>query len=79
MKFANDVLKTLRNEKNLKQEQLGDKIGYSRSIISFWELGKKQPAAEAIIALSMFFNVSADYLLGLELEDGTKLWANGIK
>ena len=72
MKFA-EILKELRKEKKLTHKQLAEKIGYSKAIIGFWESGARQPTAEAIIILANFFNVSTDYLLGLENEDGTKI------
>ena len=65
MKFRGDILKELREDKKLTHKELSAKINYSTATISFWENGKKQPTAEAIIALAKFFNVSADYLLGL--------------
>lgn len=66
-------LKQLRTEKRLTQPELAKVIGYSNSIISDWENGKKIPTATAIITLAKFFNVTTDYLLGLENEDGTKV------
>ncbi|MCL2798428.1 MAG: helix-turn-helix transcriptional regulator [Firmicutes bacterium] len=56
----------MRKESGLSHESLAKKIGYSRSIIGFWENGKKKPTAEALIALAKFFDVTVDYLLGLE-------------
>ena len=72
MKFP-EILKELRKEKNLTHKKLAEEIGYSKAIIGFWEKGEKQPTAEAIISLAVFFNVSTDYLLGLEDENGTKI------
>lgn len=67
------ILKELRKTKRLTQPELCEAIGYSHSIISEWENGKKIPTATAIITLANFFNVTTDYLLGLENEDGTKI------
>ena len=72
MKFCN-ILKELRQGKNLTHQQLANELGFSRAVIGFWESGNRQPASDAIIALATFFDVSADYLLGLENEDGTKI------
>lgn len=65
MKFK-DILRDLRTEKGLTQEQLAKEINFSLSIVNKWENGKKLPGFEAIIILAKFFNVSSDYLLGLE-------------
>ena len=65
-------LKELRQEKNLTHKQLAEGIGFSKAIIGFWESCKYEPTGKALIALSKFFNVTTDYLLGLENEDGTR-------
>ena len=56
----------LRKETNLSQTELAKKIGASQKAVDFWEKGINEPKASYIIALSMFFGVTADYLLGLE-------------
>jgi transcriptional regulator with XRE-family HTH domain len=56
----------LRNKCGMTQEQLGNRIGYSRRTVGAWETGAKLPAFDAIVALAQFFGVSADYLLGME-------------
>ena len=39
--------------------------GISQSAIAKWELGKTEPTATALITLSLYFEESVDYLLGL--------------
>ena len=58
-------LKELRIEKGLSQEQLSKATGLSRSVIGYWESGKKHPTSPAIIALAKYFGVTTDYLLGV--------------
>ena len=59
-------LKKLRKEKDLTQEKLAEKLGYDNSTISAWEIGKQEPCGVYPIAdVAVFFNVSADYLVGL--------------
>lgn len=60
-----DILKTLRNQKNISQPQLAKEIGVSSGNISDWETGRSKPGYVALTALSRFFEVSADYLLEL--------------
>lgn len=72
MEFPN-ILKNLRIEKNLSHKELAKKIGYSKAIIGFWESGRNIPSLDALIKLSIFFNVSIDYLAGLETEYGGKV------
>lgn len=61
-----EKLKELRLEKNLKIEDLAKEIGYSRTIVYYWENGQRKPNATALKALSDYFDVSIDYILGIE-------------
>lgn len=73
MKTFGNKLRELRTDNDLTIVKLSEIIKYSKSIISEWELDKKEPTATAIIAIALFFNVSTDYLLGLENINGVKL------
>lgn len=64
-KFA-DILKSLRLEKGIGQVELAKQIGVSKGIISFWENGLREPSMSSLIALAQFFDVTIDYLVGLE-------------
>ncbi len=55
----------LRKERNLTQEQLSNELGFTRSAIASWEAGTRIPDIIKLRALSCFFNVSSDFLLGL--------------
>lgn len=63
-KFA-ERLKELRVEKNLNQVELAAAIGVSKGIISLWENGLREPGMFSLIQLAKFFDVSIDYLVGL--------------
>lgn len=63
MKFK-DRLLSLRKELGLTQGEFAEKIGYSRTAISAWEIGRNEPSNEDMIKIANFFNVSLDYLLG---------------
>ena len=58
-------LKELRTEKGVSQKQLAKEIGTSYAAISYWETGVNEPKLSYIIALCRYFDVTADYLLGL--------------
>ena len=62
-KFA-ERLKELRTEKGLSHIQLAKLTGISARAIGMWESKNRTPNIEAIIVLSDFFNVSADYIIG---------------
>lgn len=59
-------LKLLRQEQNIGQVELAKQLGVSKGIISLWENGLREPNMSSLISLSKFFNVSIDYLVGLE-------------
>ncbi|MDR3292591.1 MAG: helix-turn-helix domain-containing protein, partial [Clostridiales bacterium] len=40
--------------------------------VSAWENGDNEPDIKTIKQLAIFFNVTADYLIGLENDDGTR-------
>ena len=59
-------LKELRQEKELSTIQLGKELQVSDSTITRWENGQREPTMSSIIKLCNFFDVSADYLIGLK-------------
>ena len=58
-------LKELRLSKNLTQTALAKETGISQSAINKWELGERKITQDYICLLCKYFNVSADYLLGI--------------
>lgn len=60
------VIKELRKEKGLSQTQLASMLFVSQDTVSLWECGKSYPDIENIIKLTQIFNITSDYLLGLE-------------
>ncbi len=64
-KILGERLKMLRNEKNIGQNKLARDIEVSNASISYWENGKQEPSAQALFKLAQYFDVSADYLLGI--------------
>ena len=46
--------------------ELANKIGVSPNTVSRWERGERIPNMDALISLAKFFNVTIDYLCGLE-------------
>ena len=54
---------TLRKEQGLTQEQLGEKIGVTNKTVSRWETGTYLPPADALLSMSMLFDVSINEIL----------------
>ncbi len=59
-------LKDLRKENGIGQNQLAEQLGLSNASISYWENAKQEPSASALFKLANFFDVSVDYLLGID-------------
>lgn len=56
-------LKRIRKSKNLTLEDIEKEINISNAALSRIETGKTEPKASTLKALSIFLNISADYLL----------------
>ena len=63
--FGN-TLKTLRIKENMTQAQLAQKLGLTKSVISAYETGLRLPSYDILIHIAKIYNVSTDYLLGIE-------------
>lgn len=66
MEVFGNVLKELRKEKNLLQQDLANAFNVTKTTISRWELGKQEPDFDMLIKIAKYFGVSTDFLLGLE-------------
>ena len=55
----------LRENANLKQTELAQKVALKSSAISKYERGLTQPSIDTLIKFTEIFNVTTDYLLGL--------------
>ena len=58
-------LRELRKEKGISQEALARDLGVSKSTIGLYETGDTLPDAKTLHDLAVYFDVSADWLLGL--------------
>lgn len=58
------LLKKLREELNMTQKELADRVQVTPKAISFYELNQREPSNELLVEFSKIFNVSTDYLLG---------------
>ena len=63
--FGN-ALKTLRLREDMTQAQLAQKLSLTKSVISAYETGLRLPSYDVLIQIAKIFNVTTDYLLGLD-------------
>lgn len=76
-----DILKQLRTSKKMSQKELAERINIAKSVISFYESGDRMPSYEVLIKIARIFNVTTDYLLGIErgrMIDVSELTENDI-
>lgn len=57
-------LRQLRTDKRLRQEQVADLIGVTKSAISAYENDIRQPSYDILVRFANLYRVSTDYLLG---------------
>jgi len=58
-------LKQIRQKNNLTQSELAKVLGLKPTAISNYESERNEPSFDKLIALSKYFDVSCDYLLGV--------------
>lgn len=59
-------LKELREEKGLTQKQLAKELNMNSITYFHYEKSQREPPLSTLADMAKFFNVSIDYLLGLE-------------
>lgn len=73
MNDFSQLLKELRAEKKIKQKDIAEILGISTTCYAGYEQGYREPSFEVLKKLAAFFDVSADYLLGLSDDLGAPL------
>ena len=59
-------IRELREQHKMTQEQLGRKVERSKSVISSYENNVKIPPLDILTQIAVVFNVSLDYLVGID-------------
>lgn len=64
--MLNEQIRELRNIRGISQIQLANKLGVTKQSVSNWENDNILPSIEMLVKIANFFEVSTDYLLGLD-------------
>ena len=56
-------LKIVRKKRNMNQLKVAMDLNISREALSHYENGKREPSLDMLNKMSLYFNVSIDYLL----------------
>ena len=62
-----DKIKRLREASHLTQTELAKKLNITRSSVNAWEMGISVPSTQSLVQLAQIFDMSTDYLLGLDV------------
>lgn len=65
-----EILRNLRKNNHLTQDELANKLKISKSAISMYENGNRTPDFETLELIADFFNVNLSYLIGEEQKYG---------
>lgn len=66
-------LKELRKETKLTQKEVANILGISTTAYAGYEQGYREPSIDILIKICKFYNISSDYLIGIEDYDGTQI------
>jgi hypothetical protein len=61
-------LKILRENNGYSQREVAEYLGKERSTYAYYELGKTVPSLDVLVALSKLYEVSCEFLLGIETD-----------
>ena len=70
--YFNENLKYAREQKGLSQKEVSEKIGVAKSTYSLYESGNREPNVQTIKKIADVLGVSADELLGIDLDITTR-------
>jgi len=59
-------LKQLRQARSITQKELAKRLGLTKSVISAYETDIRTPSFDTLLHIAAFFNVTTDYLLGVD-------------
>ena len=76
--FGNN-LKSLRKQKDLRQDEIKSLLGFSRTTWSNYELGLSEPSLAGLVKISKFFGVTLDDLLTADLGSGDENSGSGTR
>lgn len=66
MKVYFEVLRGLREDRDLTQKQIAKLLGTTQQVYSRYENGINEMPVRHLVTLCRYYQVSADYVLGLE-------------
>ena len=68
-----ETIKSLREQKSMTQAVLAKRLCITRSSVNAWEMGISVPSTQSLTELAEIFDVSTDFLLGLDSTSSVNL------
>lgn len=61
-----EIIRELREDRDLKQSDIAKVLGTTQQVYSRYEMGINEMPIRHLITLCRYYSVSADYILGLQ-------------
>lgn len=68
MNHWNKIMRDMREDRDLSQTVIANYLHISQKAYSQYELNQRNVPVEIIIKIAKFYNVTTDYILGMEKE-----------
>lgn len=65
MEFG-ERIKQIREDRGVSRKELAEELGIPYTTLRNYEMGTREPGHKTLVELAKIFNVSCDYLLGIE-------------
>ena len=72
MKKYHEIIRELREDHDLSQKEMGKILGISQNTVSQYEKGIRTLPIDLLKIYANYFDVSADYILGIEKQSVQK-------
>ena len=66
-----DQLKLLREKKNLTKKEVAQAVGITERAYIAYEYGERDVSTDTLIKIAQYYNVTTDYLLGIEQKEAS--------
>ncbi|MDK2801777.1 MAG: helix-turn-helix transcriptional regulator [Oscillospiraceae bacterium] len=68
------IISFLRKEKGVSQKSVASELKISQALLSHYEKGIRECGLDFLIAISKYYNVSCDYILGITKEKNNNIY-----
>lgn len=77
MQELHEIIRELREDKGLRQEDIAQKLGISQQTYSHYELGCADFSSRHLVKIATIYGITTDYLFGCP--NAAKYYTNNLK